>query len=226
MLSEMHLYRRHIPHCRYRKSGRRENHRCSCPIWFDGTLQGQRYNKTTNTADWSSAASKLQRLERGEDLPEKSIAAALEEWKNQLRVEESTKRKYLRAVGQLCAFLQSRKIMNLSQVHVEDLERFRASLMISAGTLTRDIQVWRLWLGWCIDHQWLKDNPAKRIKVSGKIKPKQIQPYTTAEVGRIIAACDRIGRRPYERLRARALVMVLNYTGLRISDALMLSRDR
>ena len=42
----------------------------------------------------------------------------------------------------------------------------------------------------------------------------------------ILGACQALGRTGYERARARALVLLLRHTALRISDALMLSKDR
>ena len=42
----------------------------------------------------------------------------------------------------------------------------------------------------------------------------------------MLSACDQIGQQPYERLRAKALILIMRHTGLRISDALMLRRDR
>ena len=45
------------------------------------------------------------------------------------------------------------------------------------------------------------------------------------EIVRIIAACDQIGRAPYERLRSRAMVLLMRYAGLRVSDVVTLSRD-
>jgi len=45
-------------------------------------------------------------------------------------------------------------------------------------------------------------------------------------VTKIIAACDQFGRGPYERLRARGMVLLLRYTALRIGDVAMLARNR
>ena len=84
----------------------------------------------------------------------------------------------------------------------------------------------RQFLGFCQDRRWIADNPAKRIKGPRNIKPAEVVPYTPAEVGKMIAACDVIGRGPYERLRARAMVLLMRYTGLRISDVVTLERDR
>ena len=50
------------------------------------------------------------------------------------------------------------------------------------------------------------------------LKPATREPYEPNEIMRIIAACDQIGRGTYERLSTRAMVLVLRYTALRISD--------
>ena len=46
------------------------------------------------------------------------------------------------------------------------------------------------------------------------------------EVIQILSACDELGKGAYERDRARAMILLLRYTGLRISDVATLARDR
>ena len=57
-------------------------------------------------------------------------------------------------------------------------------------------------------------------------------PYTLQEESQILAACDQIGGgkynrsgASYERLRARAMVMLLRHTALRVSDVCTLRKD-
>ena len=52
------------------------------------------------------------------------------------------------------------------------------------------------------------------------------EPYKPNDIIKILAACDAIGQRPYERLRARAMTLLLRYTALRIGDVATLARDR
>ena len=52
-----------------------------------------------------------------------------------------------------------------------------------------------------------------------------VVPYTHDEIVKIIAACDEIGRTSYERRRARAMMLLMRYAGLRISDVVTLSRE-
>jgi len=220
----VYLFRRHTPAC---SRARGDNHRCACPVWADGMLDGRRKRLAMKTSDWKAAADKMQRIERGDELPEKSLQEAFAEWKADLTVEDSTRRKYVRAVAGLVAFLEKRGVASLAQVRSADMQALRASRKVSRGTLAREIQTWRLFFNWCMadGREWLRKNPGKWVSVTKGQKQRPVQPYTREEIAAIIAACDLIGRTGYERARARALVMVLRYTGLRIGDALALSRN-
>ena len=66
----------------------------------------------------------------------------------------------------------------------------------------------------------------KAHQVTAHLKPNDIEPFSTVEVKAIIKACDGIGRGPYERLRARAMILTLRYTALRIGDVALLGRER
>lgn len=64
------------------------------------------------------------------------------------------------------------------------------------------------------------------------IKPNEVVPYTLREEGLILSACDQIGGAKYqrgaavyERLRARAMVMLLRHTALRVSDVCTMKKD-
>ena len=67
---------------------------------------------------------------------------------------------------------------------------------------------------------------ARKIRTPRNLKPNEIVPFTPNEIQKIIAACDAFGKTPYERLRARAIILTLRYTVLRIGDVAMLDRIR
>jgi integrase len=75
-------------------------------------------------------------------------------------------------------------------------------------------------------HFFPKREPAERIKLPQNIKPTEKIPYTQTEVAKIVAPCDVVGNSSYEPLRARATVLLMRYTALRISDVVTLERDR
>lgn len=70
------------------------------------------------------------------------------------------------------------------------------------------------------------------MKSPRNLKPNEVVPYTHEEERRILAACDQIGGARYkrvdaiyERRRARAMILLLRHTALRISDVCTLRRD-
>ncbi len=124
----------------------------------------------------------------------------------------------------LAAFCEARSIDTMAEVTVEAIDRFRATRKIGPVTATKELQTLRQFCAFCVERGWLTDNVAKRVKPPRNAKPEPIEPYTTTEVAAFLKACDSFGRTSYERLRARAMVLLLRYTGLRISDS-PLSRE-
>ena len=78
----------------------------------------------------------------------------------------------------------------------------------------------------CEDRDWTKVNPTKKAKLPRNIKPNEVIPFTKAEIAAMLKACETFGQRTYERLRARAIILTLRYTALRIGDVALLAKDR
>ena len=92
-------------------------------------------------------------------------------------------------------------------------------------TWIKEVEILRQFFEFCRDRDWVSRNPAKALKRPTMREANDVVPYTPDEVVRIIRACDQIGRASYERLRARAKVLLMRYAGLRVSDVVTLSRD-
>ena len=106
------------------------------------------------------------------------------------------------------------------------MDRFRAVRQVSRITAVKELQTLRQFLTFCLDRKWVAENAAQRIKPPANAKPAPVEPYTQSEISAILAACDNFGRTQYERLRARAMVLLMRYAGLRISDVATLERSR
>jgi site-specific recombinase XerD len=84
-----------------------------------------------------------------------------------------------------------------------------------------ELQALRTFFGYCVQHKWIANNPAKEITSPRNLKPNEVVPYTLSEEAEILAACERIGGATYqrtaavyERLRAKAMILLLRHNGI------------
>ena len=239
------LFRRHLKAC---PNSSREDSKCSCPVWVDYfDDHGKRIRKTMNTRSWATATRDLARLEDpnygrvpcaqpgcSEKVDRGRCARHLREVSNAIEsfhdvhqdVAEETKRSRRRALRYFQAYLGSRDVKTVDQIDLEIVNAYRSTRSIQASTWSRELEMIRYFLRFCVDSEWILRNPAEKVKMPKNVKLAERKPYTPNEIVRIVAACDVIGRRPYERLRAHAMVLLLRYTGLRISDVATLERRR
>jgi site-specific recombinase XerD len=147
-------------------------------------------------------------------------------------VEYGTWRKYRTKLQLLLAFCKSEGITELRDVTIDVLEDFRRTRKVGLVTWKVELQALRTFFAHFVTRKWIATNPAKEMKAPRNIKPNEVVPYTLRDESEILAACDRIGGAKYqrtgavyERLRARAMVLLLRHTALRISDVSTLRKD-
>jgi site-specific recombinase XerD len=144
----------------------------------------------------------------------------------------STWRIYRAKLRFLQAFCTAKGIVALADVNLEVLEDFRPTRHIGPVTWKVELQALRTFFGFCVRHKWISSNPAKELNGPRNIKPNEVVPYTPNGESQILAACAKIGGGKYnrsgaryEQLRARAMIMLLRHTALRISDVYTLRKD-
>lgn len=223
------IWRRHTASCPHRVKGR-DYLKCNCPPWADGYLNGKRVlRQSLGTRDMARARKKAVALESPDHKIYKPVADAVTAFLAHCSSEgltETTVKKYRNALGKLTEFCDVEEIDSLDEIGTEKLDRFRAGRGIAQITASKELEILRLFFGFCIDRDWTRENPAKKIKLPRNIKPNEVVPFTPAEIAAMLKACDCFGQKQYERLRARAMILTLRYTALRIGDVSMLSRDR
>lgn len=230
------LYRRHEPTCRYRKNGVRHI-KCACPVWMDGYELGVRKRVSMRTRSWTHAQDQLTALERGESTTQPivavdgspTVAYAVDSYIEDGRARklaESTLTRYQTALVPLAAHFAGR----MSAITVESLGAFRAARAQTAGaSAAKELNMVRTFMGFAVDRKWIPENYAKKLKAP-KFDVAPTMPFTPDEVKAILEACELIDNPnpreiPRARLRARALVLLLLYSGFRISDAVKLQRS-
>ena len=227
--SMLTIWRRHTKACPHRTRGR-DVLKCSCPLWADGYIDGKRVlRQSLGTRDMARARKKAVALESPDANTfkpvDEAVTAFIEHCESEA-LKYSTVRKYRNTLNHLKAFCEARRIDSVDELATDTLDAFRAGRALKSITSAKELELLRQFCGFCRDRKWCADNIAKRIKSPRNIKPNDVEPFSTGEVAAIINACDGIGRGPYERLRARAMILTLRYTALRIGDVALLARDR
>jgi site-specific recombinase XerD len=223
------IWRRHTAGCPHRKKGRTVL-KCNCPLWADGYVNGKRVlRQSLGTRDMARARKKAVSLESPDEKLFKPVDDAVKAFLAHCESEglkNSTVRKYRNALNKLKAFCEAAEIDSVSELTAERLDAFRSGRKLKPITASKELEVLRLFLGFCLDRNWARDNAARKVKAPRNIKPNDVVPFTPVEVTAIIGACNSFGHPGYERTRARAMVLVLRYTALRIGDVALLARDR
>jgi site-specific recombinase XerD len=222
------IWRRHTRTCPYRTRGRSVV-KCNCPLFADGRVNGRRVRRALGTRDLARARRLAAGLESPEDRIFKSVADAVTAFLDHCDSEGlrfSTYRKYQNTLKHLRRFCEARDVEWIRGLTAELLDTFRAGRKLAPLTSVKELQLLRQFCGFCHDRRWVEENVARRIKPPRNIRSNEVEPYSQVEVNDIIGACDRIGMAQYERLRARAMVLLLHYTALRVGDVALLARDR
>ncbi len=146
--------------------------------------------------------------------------------------ERGTWRKYGCALRFLASFCEKEGIKAVEDVTTEALEDFRGTREIGKGAWKGERQMLITFFYFCISRKWISINPAKGLKAPCHLEPNAVVPYTPNEEVQILAACDQFGGGKrnqsgsgYERLRARAMILLLRYTALRVSDVCTVRKD-
>jgi site-specific recombinase XerD len=229
------LYRRHLtgtnakggPLCAHADKGRAYT-KCSCPIWADGDVEGRGHvRQSLKTRDWQRAIRKLAALEDPNAAQCKAITEATAAFEEHYHDRApATRSKLAVTMRELRTYCKDAGLSDLSEITLEHLDAFRTSRKLGPLATLRELGRLRYFFKFCLKRKWITDNPAADSEAPRNIRPPEVVPYEAAEVAKMLAAADGIGKAGYERLRARALILVLRYTGLRITDAITLERGR
>jgi integrase/recombinase XerD len=234
------IYRRHRKECEHRNKGRKYR-RCRCPIWVDGFLAGQEIRKSLDAADWQKAQDKVRQWEA-----EGSAAVVIATDDGPITIEHakadfladaearklkhSSVYRYAMLFRQLEHFTKSEGIQYLKDLDTPTLRRFRASWKDGDLAGLKKLDRLRGFFRFARENGWVAENPAQAIK-NPKVTPRPTLPFSQEEMIRIVRAATenveaaRADRRNKAR-RVRAFVLLLRYTGLRISDAVGCSIER
>ncbi|MEK7752189.1 MAG: tyrosine-type recombinase/integrase, partial [Acidobacteriota bacterium] len=227
----LNLYRRHADGCPHTD----QNYMgCNCPIWCYGVLNGRHVRRSVGTRDMGRAAKRIDAWEISAAAgggPMRTIGEAIESYLGDCRARklaESTARSYSKTLEHLKTFCDGAGVHNIQEVDLGLFTDFRAARPVAASTSGKELETLRAFCAFATERKWLAENYARKLAPPKEGGPPTL-PFDRDEVDAILAACGKIeDDNPHTlgrtQARARALCLVLLYSGLRISDAIKLAR--
>ena len=227
------IYRRHSQKCKASKtSGGGLN--CDCPLWAHGKLKSRFVQRSLDTRLPEIANQKVEDLlNPPPELPPhassgvitlrtppgaiKLVDAANEFLTSKERRGTNTQTLYRRALVHFLRHLADQGITRLKDVDTPHLRRYFADHnQWKRNTAHSRLTHLRVFFNFCRTKRWIVWSPAADSDLYTAKKDPAREPFTTNEISRILEA---VGHMPEsERDRARAAILMLLYTGVRISD--------
>ena len=235
----LYAYRRHRKCCPHLREGRRYL-RCGCPVWVDGRLKGERVHSSLGTSDWQKALQIVRDWEADGSCTSSSrkteqisvenawlrFIADLEARK----LQTSTTRKYRLLQKQMAEFCERKGLRLLKQFDINAMDEFRNGWKDGPLSASKKLERVRAFFRFAQKRKWTLENPASELRAP-KVSFKPTMPFTHEEVGRILMAVDLYVKETAinglgNAHRLKAFVLLLRYSGMRISDVVSLDSER
>lgn len=227
------IYRRHLKSCPHRLDGRKYR-RCHCPIHVEGLLGDEPVRSALNTLlgasgqvrDWERAQTLIRDWEAAGERRAASAPVTIHDaWEQYLadasarRLSESTLREYRYVARNMENYATEKDFRYLKEFTLEALRKYRATWPNENLSALKKLELLRSFFRFACDSAWLPDNPAKKLR-NPKIVERPTLPFEPEELVRILAALSKYGDPKHLNVRrVRALVLLMRFSGLRISDA-------
>jgi site-specific recombinase XerD len=192
------------------------------------------------TADWERAERKLLRMLDPDGAPRQfKVPQAIAHYLDDCEIRGlkfSTLRSYRKTLAHFQEFCTHEAYPNLSNLTLDAMTAFRSSrkgrngAAAKGSTLRKEIECLRAFSAFAVERGWMEKNLAKKLKPPKESAPATL-PFDPDEIQRILDACSKMGNRDHAsmreaRSRIKTFILLLLYSGLRISDACALERSR
>jgi integrase/recombinase XerD len=220
------LFRRHMASCKFRS---RKNRNCQCPIAVEGVLHGRKMRKSLDLRSWV-AAQKLVRDWEANPNATVTVKEACEKFikeQEDRNLSEAFLRKLRNVTKELTEHFGS---VSLRSVTVDEIREVKQGWKLAPITKQKRLEMLRSFFWFCVNSGWMERNPARAIRFP-EVSQRPTLPFSETEMEQIFWACEVIREThphmpPGIEKKLRALVLLMRHSGLRISDAVILTEDR
>lgn len=245
------VWTRHDPDCKYLAEGKGCK-RCRCWKHLYEHRTGKRYSAKTRS--WTKAeqiAKHREQVLRGEPdhttdgmtvreaarvyleaEKDRNLSVSqigkLERWIGG-RPANSAKRSKIDPRGRLVAYCDQHGITRLSQITKEVMIEFRKTWDVGPVTKNKVREMFNVFFNHCVDSGWMQTNPSKKMKRVKEHEP-DIKFFSEGEYKNLLGAVLLYAKDApnastgWIRQRLQAMLLLLRWSGLRISDAVTLER--
>ncbi len=118
----------------------------------------------------------------------------------------------------------------LDSVTVDDLRAIQRTWKFASVTVQKRLEMYRKFFKVCVDSGWIEKNPAKSI-AGPIVEFDPTLPFSEEEMEKILWAADAI-REAHPKMpkvierKLKALILLMRFSGIRISDAVMFRPDQ
>lgn len=152
------------------------------------------------------------------------------------KIAESTLRKYKTFVKQFREFTASKGYVLLHQLQIVDMDQFYSLWKDGIRAKAKKLERLNGFFDFCVKRRWISENPAAELEAPvGSAGAANRMPFTDEELTGIYDACDRLpeiqwknhlGVGSWAGDDVKSMIMLLSWTGLRISDAATFDMSR
>jgi integrase/recombinase XerD len=241
------VYTRHSPRCPHFK--KKSYRRCKCPKWLYINCDGQDSRISARTRSWKKAEelrrekedaldplkAELKRLRKAQQSERAMTADAIELFLADAQtrnLKPRTLRKYrLTCSKRLLLWCEKNGLQYLDELTTSQLTKWRTTWQLSP--LSKQIEQGRVvtFFEFCVQQGWLNTNPARRLsRIQAKRTPTDY--FRREEFEWLIKTTflfGRTSRRSKQQnwgIKMRTMILLMRWSGLRISDAVPLQRSR
>lgn len=228
------IFRRHLKRCAQKD---RYFRRCQCPIHVEGTLGTEEVRRGLNLTSWEAAQNLIAEWNRagrvgGDRVEPVTVKEAVDLYLQDVaaRVRPSSVRLHrVLLKDSLLPWCESEGIQMMNRVDIRAMIRYRASWNFAPLTALKKFERLRSFFRFCHGAKWVTENPMAGMKPP-KVDTPPTLPFSDDEVARTLEAARGFTiQGSYGKdnpVRVVAYVYLLRYSGLRISDATGLAKDR
>jgi hypothetical protein len=191
------VYRRHLAECAHKGKGRHWK-RCSCPIWVQGCLGGERIRRSLNLTSWEAAAERVRGWEASGtigvvkvEIPtiREAVRKYLADVEARQLAPESIKKLRHTTEKLLLGYCTAKGLCYLKQLDLDRVREFRATWKYSPIAARKRLENLRAFFRFCVQSGWMPSNPAALVKPP-RVVPSPTLPFTADQVAAILAAAD------------------------------------